>query len=756
MKRNRTLLTALLLAPLAAAGDDLSWMRGANYVPSYAKNDIQQWMEYDPAVIDRELGYAAKLKLNTVRVFLNVAVFEKQPEKFLADFDNFLTLADKHRLKMMPVLFDSCFDPQEVDVNNYKGKNWIPSPGFPRLGDKDWPAMEKFIAAVVGKHRDDKRIVLWDVMNEPESTRRWHKPEDRKVIVDFLRWALQRTKQEKPVQPLGVGWAYSKNIPLVADLCDVLIIHNYLPIDGLAADIRQIKEMGKSMNKPVIINECVGRPKQPIEEALPVIAKEKVGWCFWELMIGSTQFAQGRMPYQGHIYPDGKCFSATEVAAILNPAGDKDDAEEIAQKAGFIVSEKVAKAFTEEGITFSPFWNRWDGRGPADGRLWYANTAGQTATKEVTGTSIEVIFKHGPDCGIASVTIDGKPAATAEIDTYAKVVDWNRKTVVAKNLPAGKHTVVVTVTGRKAAASSNGYVQIVNITGSEAGPLRAAHPASGPGPAVRIEKDVTYLGPERAEKADLYLPPQLEPGKTYPGIMIIHGGGWSGGDKGSIREQNIGTTLAAHGYVCMSVNYALATTNYPAFPQNIQDCKRAVRWLHKNAARFQLDASHIGAIGGSAGGHLTALLAVSGPDTGIDPKEDVEYSCRIQAAVPMYPHCASSWEAGVETKHVSYTRLWMFAKSLTEAPELWNSASPIKQLSKDDPPMLILHGTADKTTPLDQSTRLNEAAKKIGVPSELIVIEGAPHSFHLQPKQRDLRPDVLAFFDKCLKRNPTP
>jgi len=231
--------------------------------------------------------------------------------------------------------------------------------------------------------------------------------------------------------------------------------------------------------------------------------------------------------------------------------------------------------------------------------------------------------------------------------------------------------------------------------------------------------------------------------------VIIHGGGWTGGDKGAAREQNIGTTLASHGYVCMSINYALAKTGSPTFPQNIQDCKRAVRWLRKNAARFQLDAAHIGAIGGSAGGHLTALLAVSCPEAGLDPGEDAEYSCRIQAAVPMYPHCAASWEGQVPPK--PYPNLPMFAKPQAAAPALWDSASPIKQLSKDDPPMLILHGTADTTTPLDQSARFHEAAVQIGLPSELIVIEGAPHSFHLQPQQRDLRPDVLMFLDKHLK-----
>ena len=281
--------------------------------------------------------------------------------------------------------------------------------------------------------------------------------------------------------------------------------------------------------------------------------------------------------------------------------------------------------------------------------------------------------------------------------------------------------------------------------------VREIKPDGPDRPAVRVEKDVAYLEPDRAEKADLYLPPVFEPGKKYPGIVIIHGGGWTGGDKAGARESNIGTTLAEHGYVCMSINYALAKAGAPTFPQNIQECKRAVRWLRKNAARFQLDAERIGAIGGSAGGHLTALLAVSGPEVGIDPKEDADYSCRIQAAVPLYPHCAASWEGQVPPK--PYTSLPMFAKPLADAPALWDSASPIKHLSNDDPPMLILHGTADKTTPLDQSERFHQAAEEIGVPCELVIIEGAPHSFHLQPKQRDLRPVVIGFFDKHLKPN---
>jgi hypothetical protein len=352
-------LLATLLFPLAAlsclhaAQDDLSWMRGANYVPSYARNDVQIWMEYDPAVIDRELGYAEKLKLNTVRVFLNAAVFEHQPEKFLADFENFLSLADKHGLKVMPVLFDNCSSSEVVDVKNYKGKVWLPSPGFARMGDKDWPALEKFLAAVVGKHRDDRRIVLWDVMNEPE-TGEWGKPDGKTKIIAFVRRSLQRVREEKPVAPIGIGWRYSDQNTNAADLSDVLIIHDYLPEQPMLEEIRRIKELGRAMNKPVIINEFAGRPRQPIEAALPIIAREKIGWCFWELMIGKTTWSQGKLPYQGHLYPDGTCFSAKEVAAILNPEGFTGDATEIARKAGFEVSEKAPKPFSDESIASPP------------------------------------------------------------------------------------------------------------------------------------------------------------------------------------------------------------------------------------------------------------------------------------------------------------------------------------------------------------------------------------------------------------------
>ena len=264
--------------------------------------------------------------------------------------------------------------------------------------------------------------------------------------------------------------------------------------------------------------------------------------------------------------------------------------------------------------------------------------------------------------------------------------------------------------------------------------------------AFRIEKDIAYLAPDRKEKADLYLPASSPSGARRPAVVIIHGGGWSGGDKGAAREINIGTNLALNGYVGLSINYVLASTNFnagkPAWPQNLHDCMTAVRWLRKNAERLQVDPERIGVIGGSAGGHLAALLAVTGEKDGLDPKGPYgEFSCRVKCAVDLYGPADLSGHRDIS----------MFAKTRAEAPELYRAASPVTYVDKLDPPILIIHGTADKLVDVEQSKLFAAKLKAVGARHELVIVEGAPHTFHLQPKQRDLRPVVLGFFDKHLK-----
>jgi len=157
---------------------------------------------------------------------------------------------------------------------------------------------------------------------------------------------------------------------------------------------------------------------------------------------------------------------------------------------------------------------------------------------------------------------------------------------------------------------------------------------------------------------------------------------------------------------------------------------------------LQIDAEHIGVIGGSAGGHLAALVAVTSAADGLDPKGPYpEFSCRVQCAVDLYG----------PIDLLSYRDLLMFGKTRKEAPELYRAASPTTYVRKNNPPILILHGTADKSVDAEQSRRFAAALHKAGASYELVLVEGAPHTFHLQPKQRDLRPLVLGFFSKHLR-----
>jgi acetyl esterase/lipase len=266
---------------------------------------------------------------------------------------------------------------------------------------------------------------------------------------------------------------------------------------------------------------------------------------------------------------------------------------------------------------------------------------------------------------------------------------------------------------------------------------------------VKIVKDISFLGADRKEKLDLYLP--LEAGKQLrPAVVIVHGGGWHGGDKFANREQNIGKSLAEAGYVCASVNYRLCEKNddlvvrlRQVFPGNVEDCRTAVRFLRRNAEQYQIDPDHIGAIGGSAGGHLVALMAVLDDVNTLGSKEKrlyPDYSSRVQAVVPMYGVHDVLKRARVDNKELN-----------DEDVKLCRNASPVTHISSNDPPALILHGTKDDLVPVSQSKILHKQLTASTVPSELIIVEGAPHSFHLQPKQRDLRPVVIKFFDRHLK-----
>jgi acetyl esterase/lipase len=259
---------------------------------------------------------------------------------------------------------------------------------------------------------------------------------------------------------------------------------------------------------------------------------------------------------------------------------------------------------------------------------------------------------------------------------------------------------------------------------------------------IRVERGVAYLPAGRKEKADLYLPLEMAKGEKLPAVVMIHGGGWNSGERDARREIEIGSTLARHGYIAMSIDYKLAYGKYAVWPTNLWDCKTAVRWLRVNANRLGVDSKRIGVLGGSAGGHLAAMVALTTPDAHLDPAEPYgDVSCAVSCCVDMYGI------ADVGTYHDAK----MLGKSFAEAPELYEAASPVTYATSNAPPFLILCGTADTVVNPQQSKLLAKTLKDAGARVQLVVIPGAPHSFDFEPKQRDLRPLALGFFDRHLK-----
>lgn len=265
---------------------------------------------------------------------------------------------------------------------------------------------------------------------------------------------------------------------------------------------------------------------------------------------------------------------------------------------------------------------------------------------------------------------------------------------------------------------------------------------------VRIEKDLSYLEPDRAEKFDLYAPADGEKNQRFPAIVIIHGGGWVAGQKDAKREQHLGTTLAQHGYLCISINYLLGKKGgTPVWPQNLYDCKSAVQFLRQNADRYHVNPNYIGVIGGSAGGHLAAMVGLTGPDAGLEPPGPYNnISSRVQAVIDLYGITnVMTWPKGSAQD--------VLGAAKDQNPNLWKLASPVNQVTPDDPPFLILHGTADKTVAYQQSVELHKKLRGKNVPSQLILIYDAPHTFRLWAQQRDLMPMIINFFDRHLKPN---
>jgi acetyl esterase/lipase len=253
------------------------------------------------------------------------------------------------------------------------------------------------------------------------------------------------------------------------------------------------------------------------------------------------------------------------------------------------------------------------------------------------------------------------------------------------------------------------------------------------GNEVVIEDDITYGKAGDTElKLDLSRPQGAGP---YPAIVFIHGGGWSGGSRQAYRGQI--QEAARRGYVAVTISYRLmkydeakkeTTAADPIFPAQIHDAKAAIRWVRANARKYGIDPERIGVTGGSAGGHLSLLVGLTDPASGLEGDSgNPGQSSRVQAVVNVFGPTDMAY--CFEKSSVAWIFRLFMGGTPAEAGERYQAASPITYVSKDDPPVLTLHGDQDALVPVEQARVLDEKMKAAGASHTLIVFTGQGHGF---------------------------
>jgi acetyl esterase/lipase len=261
-----------------------------------------------------------------------------------------------------------------------------------------------------------------------------------------------------------------------------------------------------------------------------------------------------------------------------------------------------------------------------------------------------------------------------------------------------------------------------------------------------VEKtaDIVYATyGEKQLRLDLYTP-KPKPAGLIPGIVVIRGGGWRQGDKNGFAS--IAAGLAAKGFAAACIEYRVL----PDVKINdcVKDTKAAVRWMRAEGKRYGIQADAIGAIGGSAGGHLVALLATSSKVSKLEGDGGhAGVSSRIQASVPMAP--VVDFTSFAQKRGDAGGASAMFGNE----PEMVKVLSPVTHIDRDSAPILLIHGSEDKTVPITQSQEMLERYKKAGLSADLVTIDGAPHSFWNMPQWSAETIDKSAqFFHSVLDR----
>jgi hypothetical protein len=333
------------------------WLVGSNYAPKSAINELEMWQQdtFDPTQIDKELGWAESLGMNTMRVFLHDLLWQQDAAGFQKHLDQFLTIASRHHIRPLLVLFDSCWDPvprlgkQHDPTPGVHNSGWVQSPGAKALADPaQVPRFKAYVQGVVGAFAKDDRILGWDVWNEPDNSgggdyaKTELKPTEKRARVAVLlpqvfAWA----REVKPSQPLTSGvWdvdiSKDENAQHEIDRIqlresDVITFHNYNWPESFKAEVTWLRQF----HRPIICTEFMARSVgSTFDTILPIAKEEKVGAINWGFVAGKTQtyypWESWDHPYVKHqppvwfhevFHPDGSPYRQAEADLIRKLAG---------------------------------------------------------------------------------------------------------------------------------------------------------------------------------------------------------------------------------------------------------------------------------------------------------------------------------------------------------------------------------------------------------------------------------------------------
>ncbi|MEW4453665.1 alpha/beta hydrolase [Bremerella sp. JC817] len=267
---------------------------------------------------------------------------------------------------------------------------------------------------------------------------------------------------------------------------------------------------------------------------------------------------------------------------------------------------------------------------------------------------------------------------------------------------------------------------------------------------VNVERDVVYGKAGDVElMADIYSPAEAS-AEPLPVVLLVHGGGWRGGNRQAGAEVALAHHLVPHGYVAVSISYRLVGRDAEGklvnqWPAAIDDCRQAVRWIRENAEKLNIDPSRIGAAGDSAGGHLVSLLGTT------DVAASGETSTRVQAVVNIYGPADLRDKATADAISGNPAVKQMVDEFVGEGPtQAKIDASPLLHIDDKTVPILTFQGDKDALVSYQQSVEFDAALRKAGRDSKLVMYENEGHGFS-GPTFRKMLLETRNFFDKHLK-----